>query len=105
MKVDKKVELSSIKVQDVGNTCIMLVSKFSRAIHQKRGVVIQLHKPHVLNTVAALAALADDPKMNAIYQQIDHEIRQYLKVEHPHSYDTLTLNVSKNAALQNQISP
>ena len=100
MNAEKKIELLNIRVQDVGTTCIILVSKFSRAIHQKRGVVIQLHKPHVLNTVAAYMALTDDQQLTAIYQRIENEIRQYLKKEHPNSYDTLTLRVSKKAALQ-----
>lgn len=104
MKVEKRVELSRLRVQDVGTTCVMLVSKFSRAIHQKKGIVIRLHRPHVINTVAAYAACSNDPQLHAIYKQIEHEIRQHLKQEHPNSYDTLVLRISKKTALESQMS-
>jgi len=94
-----------IRVQDVGTTCIMLVSKFSRAIHAKHGLIVRLHQPHVLNTVAAYAAVTDDKLLKTIYLQIEHEIRQHLKHMHPgFSYDTVSLRYSKKGALESRRS-
>ncbi len=98
----KKIELVRVRVQDVGIACIMLVSKFSRAIHAKHGVVIRLHQPHVLNTVAAYAALIEDEQLRSIYQLIENEIRQHLKAKHPNNYDQIEIRYNKKIALQSR---
>jgi len=102
--LEKKIELKGLRVQDVGTTCIMLVSKFSRTIHAKHGVVIQLHKPRVLNTVAAYAAATNDDQLKAIYGQIEYEIRQHIKKTHPRSYDTVSLRYDRKSALESRHS-
>ena len=78
MKDTLKVNLADIKIQNVGATCIMLVSKFSRVIKAKHGVVIQLRDPQVLNKVAAYASATDDAELKLINSRIQEEIRQNL---------------------------
>ena len=81
MKDTLKVNLADIKIQDVGATCIMLVSKFSRAIKAKHGVVIQLRDPQVLNKVAAYASATGSDELKLINSQIEEEIRRHLTPE------------------------
>ena len=102
MEIERKVNLVGMRVQDIGTTCIMLVSKFSRTIHAKHGVVIRLHQQNVLNTVAAYTALFDDEQLNSIYQLIENEIREHLKVQHPKNYERLKFSYSKKVALQSR---
>lgn len=83
MKNGKQINLRDIKVQDVGTTCIMLVSKFSRLINKKHGIVIRLHSPHVLSRVAAYAAATKSAQLKLIYEQIEVEIKKHLEKKHP----------------------
>lgn len=74
----QKINLADIKVQDVGATCITLVSKFSRVIKTRHGVVIQLRDKNVLSKVAAYAAATGNSELKFINTQIQQEVRQYL---------------------------
>ena len=74
----QKINLADIKVQDVGATCITLVSKFSRAIKTRHGVVIQLRDKHVLSKVAAYASATNSAELKTINTQIQHEVRRHL---------------------------
>jgi len=59
-----------MRVQDLGATGIMHVSKFARRANTKHGVKILLHKPHVLNILAAYAAKSDDQELPNSYNTI-----------------------------------
>ena len=72
------VSLADIKVQNVGATCITLVSKFGRVIKDTHGVTIQLRDNQVLNKVAAYAAASGSPELKLINAKIEQEVRQYL---------------------------
>jgi len=89
-----------MRVQDLGATGIMLVSKFARRANTKHGVKILLHKPHVLNILAAYAAKSDDQELMQIFQNIESEVRKYLKQELPNSYNTIPLSYNNR-----QIAP
>lgn len=78
MNSETKINLTEIRIQDVGATCIMLVSKFSRVIKAKHGVTIQLRDPNVLNKVASYARASKSAELKTIYQQIEDEIRRYV---------------------------
>ncbi len=69
MTVDTEqgIYLMEARIQDLGNTGIMLVSKFSRKAMAKHGTIVRLHKPHVLNQVAVHAARYNDDELNAIF--------------------------------------
>jgi len=83
VKSEQTIKLTDIKVQDVSATCIMLVSKFSRVIKAKHGVVIQLRDPNVLNKVAAYASASNSAELKIVYQQIEAEIREHLRRKNP----------------------
>lgn len=77
MKDEIKINLADVKVLDIGATCIMLVSKFSRIIKAKHGITIQLRDPQVLNKVAAYASATNNAELKHINAQIQDEMRKY----------------------------
>ena len=100
MVFDRSVDLSTIRVQDVGATCIMLVSKFSRIIYANHKVVIRLHHAHVLNTVYAYAKLIDDEDLKLVYKNIEREIYAYLASKYPPKQGNIGFRFNKKVALQ-----
>jgi len=98
---EQSISLMTVRIQDLGNTGIMLVSKFARKAMAKHGTIILLHKPHVLNQVAAHAAKYNDDELNTIYNLIEFEVRKHLQKTLPQSYKTVALHYRE---LERQLS-
>ena len=100
--LDRKIDLVKIRVQDVGTTCTMLASKFTRTLYTKEGIVIRLHHAHLLNTIAAYNNLLDDDELNAIYQKIEAEVRAHIKEKLPTHYQNLPIKFNKKIAMESR---
>jgi len=83
MKESLKFNLTELKIHDTNSSCIMLVSKFSRAIKARHNITIQLRDENVLNKVAAYAAATDSSELKMMYLQLEDEIRDHLKLKNP----------------------
>ncbi len=102
MIFDRRVDLATIRVQDVGARCIMLVSQFSRLVYAKHKVVVRLHHPHVLNTVYAYAKLIDDKELELIYKAIENEIYRYLSTKYPKQEGNISVKFNRKVALESK---
>jgi len=97
--LDRKIDLVKIRVQDVGTTCTMLASKFTRTLHAKHGIVIKLHHPHVLNTIAAYNNLLNDDELISIYKKIETEVRAHIKTKLSDYYQDVPIKFNKKVAM------
>jgi len=102
--LEKKIDLVKIRVQDVGTACTMLASKFTRTLYAKKGIVIRLHHPNLLNTIAAYNNLINDDELNKTYRKIEAEVRRYVSTKLPPHYQNVPITFNKKIAMKSRKS-
>lgn len=73
-----KVKLSEIKLTQLNNNCIALISKFSRVLKAHNGSVLRLNDPNVVSDVFAIQASDLNPQLKQLRSRLKKEIKNHL---------------------------
>lgn len=73
-----KIKLSEIKLTQLNNNCIMLISKFSRVLKGHDGTVLRLNDEGVVRDVFAIAAQTSNPELKQLVARLTREIKNHL---------------------------
>ena len=73
-----KVKIKDVKVGDLNNVCIMLISKFARVLKEHNGTIIQLRDKNVMQQVVFYAEQASNPQLEVLYLRLKLEVKDYL---------------------------
>jgi len=84
-----KVNLADIKVQSVGTDCLILVTKFSRILKAKHGVVLHIQEPKVLSKIASYAASSGSAQLKIINDLIQVEVAKHLQKKTDMKYQSI----------------
>lgn len=101
MTKDIKVNLADIKIQDVGTDCVLLVTKFSRLLKLKHGVILKVQDKQVLSKVAAYANSSNSAQLKIIYDRIQGEITQHLQKINQNKFSFIEFKVAAPSKYKN----
>jgi len=73
-----KIKLSEVKLTQLNNNCIMLISKFSRVLKASDGTVLRLNAPRIVFDVFVIAAKTSNPELKQLASRLKREIKNHL---------------------------
>ncbi len=88
------ISLHDIKVRDLNNVCIMIISKFARMLHAHDGTVIRLSDPNILLEVAKQASSTDNAQLKILFQRLRLEIKNQLNLAIPNRAEVGSLMIN-----------
>ena len=70
-----KISLRDIKLSQLNNKSLTLVSKYARLLKAKEGIHLKLQEPDILMKISNSARETDDEDLISLYQEIKQEVR------------------------------
>ena len=70
-----KIRLRDIKLSQLNNKSLTLVSKYARLLKAKEGVHLKLQEPDILIKISDSARATDDDNLINLYKEIKKEVR------------------------------
>jgi len=73
-----KIKLSTIKLTQLNNSCIMLISKFLRVLKAHNGTELKLSDPGVVRAVIEISTVTSNTELKVLAKRLTQEIRSHL---------------------------
>jgi len=105
-----KVKHSDIKVTQLNNNCIMLISKFSRVLKAHDGTILRLSDTKVIKNLFLISKRTSNPELVQLASRLKHEIKIHLRGENVEElsfqvYEVARKGDSSNALEKANVGP